>query len=172
MARMKKGAKTSLKDFNYYGPICVGDIVKDLDTQMECEIDCYGRAMDKAGIDHSKGRLSIVRPHGSSNPPIDIFGERSKDVAEDVAEDFQKDQLEGTEGLTEEASPAGGQETDSETSEATQSSTAEENDMTRGKTEPVTLGGFTDQQLADELRTRGYELTATKIIMVPQEIRL
>ena len=162
---MKKGAKTSLKDFNYYGPICVGDIVKDLDTQMECEIDCYGRAMDKAGIDHSKGRLSIVRPNGSSNPPIDI-------IFEEPEKDFQKDQLEGTEGLVEEASPAGGQETDSETSEATQSSTAEENDMTGGKTEPVTLGGFTDQQLADELRTRGYELTATKIIMVPQEIRL
>ena len=165
---MKKGAKTSLKDFNYYGPICVGDIVKDLDTQMECEIDCYGRAMDKAGVDHSKGRLSIVRPHDSSNPPIDIFGEGAKEPEKD----FQKDQLEGTEGLMEEASPAGGQETDSETSEATQSSTAEENDMTGGKTEPVTLGGFTDQQLADELRTRGYELTATKIIMVPQEIRL
>ena len=168
MARMKKGAKTSLKDFNYYGPICVGDIVKDLDTQMECEIDCYGRAMDKAGIDHSKGRLSIVRPLGSSNPPIDIFGEGAKEPEKD----FRKDQLEGTEGLTEEASPAGGQETDSETSEATQSSTAEESDMTEGKTEPVTLGSFTDQQLADELRMRGYELTATKIIMVPQEIRL
>ena len=168
MARMKKGAKTSLKDFNYYGPICVGDIVKDLDTQMECEIDCYGRAMDKAGIDHSKGRLSIVRPNGSNNPPIDIFGEGAKEPEKD----FQKDQLEGTEGLMEEASPAGGQETDSETSEATQSTTAEESDTTEGKTEPVTLGGFTDQQLADELRTRGYELTATKIIMVPQEIRL
>ena len=165
---MKKGAKTSLKDFNYYGPICVGDIVKDLDTQMECEIDCYGRAMDKAGIDHSKGRLSIVRPNGSSNPPIDIFEDRSKDVAED----FRKDQLEGTEGLAKEASPAGGQETDSETSEATQSTTAEENDMTEGKTVPITLESFTDQQLADELRIRGYELTATKIIMVPQEIRL
>ena len=162
---MKKGAKTSLKDFNYYGPICVGDIVKDLDTQMECEIDCYGRAMDKAGIDHSKGRLSIVRPHGSSNPPIDI-------IYEEPDKDFQKDQLEGTKGLTEEASPAGGQETDSETSEATQSSTAEENDMTEGKTEPVTLESLTDQQLADELRTRGYELTATKIIMIPKEIRL
>lgn len=165
---MKKGAKTSLQDFNYYGPICVGDIVKDLDTQMECEIDCYGRAMDKAGIDHSKGRLSIVRPHGSSNPPIDIFGEGAKEPEKD----FQKDQLEGTEGLMEEASPAGGQETDSETSEATQSTTAEESDTTEGKTEPVTLESFTDQQLADELRTRGYELTATKIIMVPQEIRL
>lgn len=165
MARMKKGAKTSLKDFNYYGPICVGDIVKDLDTQMECEIDCYGRAMDKAGIDHSKGRLSIVRPNGSSNPPIDI-------IFEEPEKDFQKDQLEGTEGLMEEASPAGGQETDSETSEATQSSTAEESDTTEGKTVPITLGGFTDQQLADELRMRGYELTATKIIMVPQEIRL
>ena len=162
---MKKGAKTSLKDFNYYGPICVGDIVKDLDTQMECEIDCYGRAMDKAGIDHSKGRLSIVRPHGSSNPPIDI-------IFEEPEKDFQKDQLEGTKGLVEEASPAGGQETDSETSEATQSTTAEENDTTEGKTEPVTLESFTDQQLADALRTRGYELTATKIIMVPQEIRL
>lgn len=168
MARMKKGAKTSLKDFNYYGPICVGDIVKDLDTQMECEIDCYGRAMDKAGVDHSKGRLSIVRPNGSNNPPIDIFGEGAKEPEKD----FQKDQLEGTEGLMEEASPAGGQETDSETSEATQSSTAEENDTTEGKTEPVTLESFSDQQLADELRTRGYELTATKIIMVPQEIRL
>lgn len=44
--------------------------------------------------------------------------------------------------------------------------------MTEGKTEPVTLESFTDQQLADELRTRGYELTATKIIMVSQEIRL
>lgn len=165
---MKKGAKTSLKDFNYYGPICVGDIVKDLDTQMECEIDCYGRAMDKAGIDHSKGRLSIVRPNGSNNPPIDIFGEGAKEPEKD----FQKGQLEGTEGLTEEASPAGGQETDSETSEATQSSTAEESDTTEGKIEPVTLESFTDQQLADELRTRGYELTATKIIMVPQEIRL
>ena len=165
MARMKKGAKTSLKDFNYYGPICVGDIVKDLDTQMECEIDCYGRAIDKAGIDHSKGRLSIVRPNGSSNHPIDIIFEESE-------KDFQKDQLEGTEGLKEEASPAGGQETDSETSEATQSSTAEESDMTGEKTVPITLGGFTDQQLADELRMRGYELTATKIIMVPQEIRL
>lgn len=165
---MKKGAKTSLKDFNYYGPICVGDIVKDLDTQMECEIDCYGRAMDKAGIDHSKGRLSIVRPNGSSNPPIDIFGEGGKETTED----FQKDQLEGTEGLVEEASPAGGQETDSETSEATQSTTAEESDTTEGKTEPVALESLTDQQLADELRTRGYELTATKIIMVPQEIRL
>ena len=161
---MKKGAKTSLKDFNYYGPICVGDIVKDLDTQMECEIDSYGRAMDKAGIDHSKGRLSIVRPHGSSKSPIDIF--------EEPAEDFRKDQLEGTEGLMEEASPAGGQETDSETSEATQSTTAEESDTTEGKTEPVALESFTDQQLADALRTRGYELTATKIIMVPQEIRL
>ena len=171
---MKKGAKTSLKDFNYYGPICVGDIVKDLDTQMECEIDCYGRAMDKAGIDHSKGRLSIVRPNGSSNPPIDIFGERAKDVAEDVAEDFRKDQLEGTEGLVEEASPAGGQETDSETSEAIQSTTAEESDMTGEKTflMNLALGGFSDQQLADELRMRGYELTATKIIMVPKEIRL
>lgn len=165
MARMKKGAKTSLKDFNYYGPICVGDIVKDLDTQMECEIDCYGRAMDKAGIDHSKGRLSIVIPNGSSNPPIDI-------IFEEPEKDFQKGQLEGTEGLTEEASPAGGQETDSETSEATQSTTAEENDTTEGKTEPMTLESFTDQQLADALRTRGYELTATKIIMVPQEIRL
>lgn len=162
---MKKGAKTSLKDFNYYGPICVGDIVKDLDTQMECEIDCYGRAMDKAGIDHSKGRLSIVRPNGSSNHPIDI-------IFEEPEKDFQKGQLEGTEGLMEEASPAGGQETDSETSEATQSTTAEESDTTEGKTEPVTLESFTDQQLADELRTRGYELTATKIIMVPQEIRL
>ena len=168
MARMKKGAKTSLKDFNYYGPICVGDIVKDLDTQMECEIDCYGRAMDKAGVDHSKGRLSIVRPNGSSNPPIDIFGEGAKEPEKD----FQKGQLEGTEGLMEEASPAGGQETDSETSEATQSTTAEENDTPEGKTEPVTLESFTDQQLADALRTRGYELTATKIIMVPQEIRL
>ena len=168
MARMKKGAKTSLKDFNYYGPICVGDIVKDLDTQMECEIDCYGRAMDKAGVDHSKGRLSIVRPNGSSNPPIDIFGEGAKEPEKD----FQKDQLEGTEGLMEEASPAGGQETDSETSEATQSTTAEESDTTEGKTEPVALESFTDQQLADALRTRGYELTATKIIMVPQEIRL
>ena len=165
---MKKGAKTSLKDFNYYGPICVGDIVKDLDTQMECEIDCYGRAMDKAGIDHSKGRLSIVRPNGSSNPPIDIFGEGAKEPEKD----FRKDQLEGSEGLVEEASPAGGQETDSETSEAMQSTTAEESDMTEGKTEPVTLKSFTDQQLADELRMRGYELTATKIIMVPQEIRL
>ena len=164
---MKKGAKTSLKDFNYYGPICVGDIVKDLDTQLECEIDCYGRAMDKAGVDHSKGRLSIVRPFSIVRPD-----KLSGDVAEDTAEDFQKDQLEGTEGLTEEASPAGGQETDSETSEATQSTTAEENDTTEGKTEPVTLESFTDQQLADELRTRGYELTATKIIMVPQEIRL
>ena len=143
----------------------MGDIVKDLDTQMECEIDCYGRAMDKAGIDHSKGRLSIVRPNGSSNPPIDI-------IFEEPEKDFQKGQLEGTEGLMEEASPAGGQETDSETSEATQSTTAEESDMTEGKTEPVTLKSFTDQQLADELRTRGYELTATKIIMVPQEIRL
>ena len=165
---MKKGAKTSLKDFNYYGPICVGDIVKDLDTQMECEIDCYGRAMDKAGVDHSKGRLSIVRPHGSSNPPIDIFGEGAKEPEKD----FQKGQLEGTEGLMEEASPAGGQETDSETSEATQSSTAEENDMTEGKTVPITLESFTDQQLADALRIRGYELTATKTIMVPKEIRL
>lgn len=165
---MKKGAKTSLKDFNYYGPICVGDIVKDLDTQMECEIDCYGRAMDKAGIDHSKGRLSIVRLNGSSNPPIDIFGEGAKEPEKD----FQKDQLEGTKGLKEEASPAGGQETDSETSEATQSTTAEESDTTEGKTEQVTLESFTDQQLADALRTRGYELTATKIIMVPQEIRL
>ena len=165
---MKKGAKTSLKDFNYYGPICVGDIVKDLDTQMECEIDCYGRAMDKAGVDHSKGRLSIVRPHGSSNPPIDIFGEGAKEPEKD----FRKDQLEGTEGLMEEASPAGGQETDSETSEATQSSTAEENDMTEGKTVPITLESFTDQQLADALRIRGYELTATKTIMVPKEIRL
>lgn len=162
---MKKGAKTSLKDFNYYGPICVGDIVKDLDTQMECEIDCYGRAMDKAGVDHSKGRLSIVRTNGSSNPPIDI-------IFEEPEKDFRKGQLEGTEGLKEEASPAGGQETDSETSEATQSTTAEESDTTEGKTVPITLGGFTDQQLADELRTRGYELTATKIIMVPQEIRL
>ena len=72
----------------------------------------------------------------------------------------------------EEASPAGGQETDSETSEATQSTTVEESDTTEGKTEPVALESFTDQQLADELRTRGYELTATKIIMVPQEIRL
>ena len=168
MARMKKGAKTSLKDFNYYGPICVGDIVKDLDTQMECEIDCYGRAMDKAGVDHSKGRLSIVRPHGSSNPPIDTFGEGAKEPEKD----FRKDQLEGTEGLMEEASPAGGQETDSETSEAMQSSTAEENDMTEGKTVPITLESFTDQQLADALRIRGYELTATKTIMVPKEIRL
>ena len=165
MARMKKGAKTSIKDFNYYGPICVGDIVKDLDTQMECEIDSYGRAIDKYGVDHSKGRLSIVRLNGSSNPPIDI-------VFEEPEKDFRKDQLEGTEGLMEEASPAGGQETDSETSEAMQSSTAEESDTTEGKTEPVTLESFTDQQLADELRTRGYELTATKIIMVPQEIRL
>ena len=165
---MKKGAKTSLKDFNYYGPICVGDIVKDLDTQMECEIDCYGRAMDKAGVDHSKGRLSIVRPHDSSNPPIDIFGEGAKEPEKD----FRKDQLEGTEGLVEEASPAGGQETDSETSEAMQSSTAEENDMTEGKTVPITLESFTDQQLADALRIRGYELTATKTIMVPKEIRL
>ena len=164
---MKKGAKTSLKDFNYYGPICVGDIVKDLDTQMECEIDCYGRAMDKAGIDHSKGRLSIVRPNGSSNPPIDI-------IFEEPEKDFQKDQLEGTEGLMEEASPAGGQETDSETSEAMQSTTAEESDMTGEKTflMNLALGGFSDQQLADELRMRGYELTATKIIMVPKEIRL
>ena len=89
MARMKKGAKTSLKDFNYYGPICVGDIVKDLDTQMECEIDCYGRAMDKAGIDHSKGRLSIVRPNGSSNPPIDIFGEGAKAPEKDFRKDLQ-----------------------------------------------------------------------------------
>ena len=170
MARMKKGAKTSLKDFNYYGPICVGDIVKDLDTQMECEIDCYGRAMDKAGIDHSKGRLSIVRPHDSSNPPIDIFGEGAKEPEKD----FRKDQMEGTEGLTEEASPAGGQETDSETSEAMQSTTAEESDMTGEKTflMNLALGGFSDQQLADELRMRGYELTATKIIMVPREIRL
>ena len=164
---MKKGAKTSLKDFNYYGPICVGDIVKDLDTQMECEIDCYGRAMDKAGIDHSKGRLSIVRPNGSSNPTIDI-------VFEEPEKDFRKDQLEGTEGLMEEASPAGGQETDSETSEAMQSTTAEESDMTGEKTflMNLALGGFSDQQLADELRMRGYELTATKIIMVPQKIRL
>ena len=165
---MKKGAKTSLKDFNYYGPICVGDIVKDLDTQMECEIDCYGRAMDKAGVDHSKGRLSIVRPHDSSNPPIDIFGEGAKEPEKD----FRKDQLEGTEGLVEEASPAGGQETDSETSEAMQSTTAEESDMTEGKTVPITLESFTDQQLADALRIRGYELTATKTIMVPKEIRL
>ena len=108
---MKKGAKTSLKDFNYYGPICLSDIVKDLSTQMECEIDCYGRAMDKAGVDHSKGRLSIVRPHDSSNPPIDIFGEGAKEPEKD----FRNDQMEGTEGLTEEASPAGGKETDSET---------------------------------------------------------
>ena len=167
---MKKGAKTSLKDFNYYGPICVGDIVKDLDTQMECEIDCYGRAMDKAGIDHSKGRLSIVRPHDSSNPPIDIFGEGAKEPEKD----FQKGQLEGTEGLKEEASPAGGQETDSETSEAMQSTTAEESDMTGEKTflMNLALGGFSDRRLADELRMRGYELTATKTIMVPKEIRL
>lgn len=32
--------------------------------------------------------------------------------------------------------------------------------------EPLTLEGFTDQDLADELRSRGYEVTATKTITV------
>lgn len=138
MSRMKKGAKTSLQDFNYYGPFYVGDIVKDLDTQMECEIDSYGRAIDKYGVDHSKGRLSIVRSYDAGNElKAELSGEEAK-----------------------------------ENTEATQSTTAEESDTTEGKTVPITLESFTDQQLADELRARGYELTATKIIMVPQEIRI
>ena len=138
MSRMKKGAKTSLQDFNYYGPFYVGDIVKDLDTQMECEIDSYGRAIDKYGVDHSKGRLSIVRSYDAGN---------------------------------ELKAKLGGEET-KESTEATQSSIVEEIVEEIDMTEARTLNSFTDQQLADELRARGYELSATKIIMVPQEIRI
>lgn len=138
MSRMKKGAKTSLQDFNYYGPFYVGDIVKDLDTQMECEIDSYGRAIDKYGVDHSKGRLSIVRSYDAGNElKAKLGGEEAK-----------------------------------ESTEATQSSIVEEIVEEVAMTEAKTLKSFTDQQLADELRARGYELSATKIIMVPQEIRI
>lgn len=138
MSRMKKGAKTSLQDFNYYGPFYVGDIVKDLDTQIECEIDSYGRAIDKYGVDHSKGRLSIVKSYDAGN--------------ELKAKLSDKEVKEST--------------------EATQSSIAEEIVEEVAMTEAKTLKSFTDQQLADELRARGYELSATKIIMVPQEIRI
>lgn len=138
MSRMKKGAKTSLQDFNYYGPFYVGDIVKDLDTQMECEIDSYGRAIDKYGVDHSKGRLSIVRSYDAGNELKAKLGDKEA----------------------------------KENTEATQSSIVEEFVEETAMTEAKTLKSFTDQQLADELRTRGYELTATKIIMVPQEIRI
>lgn len=83
MSRMKKGAKTSLKDFNYYGPFCVGDIVKDLDTQIECEIDSYGRAIDKYGVDHSKGRLSIVRSYDAGNElKAKLGGKEAKESTE------------------------------------------------------------------------------------------
>ena len=138
MSRMKKGTKTSLQDFNYYGPFYVGDIVKDLDTQIECEVDSYGRAIDKYGVDHSKGRLSIVRSYAAGNElQAKLGGEEAK---------------EGT--------------------EATQSSIVEDIVEEIDMTEARTLKSFTDQQLADELRARGYELAATKIIMVPQEIRI
>lgn len=137
MSRMKKGAKTSLQDFNYYGPFYVGDIVKDLDSQMECEIDSYGRAIDKYGVDHSKGRLSIVRSYDAGNElKAKLGGEEAKDT------------------------------------EATQSSIVEEIAEEIDMKEVRTLKSFTDQQLADELRARGYELSATKIIMAPQEIRI
>lgn len=172
---MKKGASTSLNDFNYYGTLRVGDIVMDLDSGIECEIDRYGRAMDKYGNDHSKRRLGIVKPWKPGDDEKKKRDAEEKAVKE-AEKDFQMDQFEDPEELVvelaEETSPAGGQKTDSETSEAMQSTTVEENAMTEEEKTPLTLESFTDQQLADELRTRGYEVSASKIIMVPQEVTL
>ncbi|MBQ0144995.1 MAG: hypothetical protein KBS78_07465 [Bacteroidales bacterium] len=172
---MKKGASTSLNDFPYYGTHRVGDIVMDLDSGIECEIDRYGRAMDKYGIDRSKKRLGIVKPWKPGDDEKKKRDAEEKAVKE-AEKDFQMDQFEDPEELVvelaEETSPAGGQTTNSETSEAMQSSTVEENAMTEEETAAPTLVSFTDQQLADELRTRGYEVSASKIIMVPQEVTL
>lgn len=173
MAALKKGATTSLVDFNYYGNLHVGDIVKDLDSGIECEIDKYGRAMDKYGNDHSKRRLAIVKPYDAG---AELKKKEAEKNAKEAEKDFQIDQLEKTEDakieLAEEPSPAGGQQKDSATSEAEQSSTAEESASMEEEKAPLSLESLTDQQLADELRKRGYKVSASKVIIVRQEVTL
>lgn len=175
MAALKKGATTSLVDFNYYGNLHVGDIVKDLDSGIECEIDKYGRAMDKYGNDHSKRRLAIVKPYDAGAELMKKRKEAEKN-AKEAEKDFQIDQLEKTEDakieLAEEPSPAGGQQKDSATSEAGQSSTAEESASMEEEKAHLSLESLTDQQLADELRKRGYKVSASKVIIVRQEVTL
>lgn len=174
MAALKKGATTSLVDFNYYGNLHVGDIVKDLDSGIECEIDKYGRAMDKYGNDHSKRRLAIVKPYDAG---AELMKKKEAEKnAKEAEKDFQIDQLEKTEDakieLAEEPSPAGGQQKDSATLEAEQSSTAEESASMEEEKAPLSLESLTDQQLADELRKRGYKVSASKVIIVRQEVTL
>lgn len=70
MGTLKKGTPTNMVDAVTQAKICVGDVCRDLDSGMECVADRYGRAIDKFGGDHSKGRLRVIEtPQEEASEP-------------------------------------------------------------------------------------------------------
>lgn len=155
MGKMKQGTFVTL-DKNY-GNICVGDHIKDADGFIY-KIDAYGRAVRKA--DRTKHSIKdLDGPEYYNDPeekasetpnqrptPVDVLSGPSVSELKKVYTDIKAAKRAGNEA----AAPRKRKQSRSKESASAQ----------------VTLAEATDQMLADELRRRGYKLTAKKTVNI------
>ena len=155
MGKMQKGTFVAL-DKNY-GNICVGDHIKDAEGFIY-KIDAYGRAVKKADrTAHSIKDLNSPECYNAPEKesaevpnrklaPVEVLSGPSVSELKTVDAEIKAAKRAGNEG----AAPRKRKESRSKESASAR----------------VTLAEASDQMLADELRRRGYKLTAKKTVNI------
>lgn len=147
MGKMKDGTFVAL-DKNY-GNICVGDHVRDAEGFIY-KIDSYGRAVKKA--DRTKHSIKDLDGLEYYNGPDEKASEapNQRPASVDVLSGPSVSELKKVDAAIKAAAPRKRKESRSKESASAR----------------VTLAEATDQMLADELRRRGYKLTAKKTVNI------
>lgn len=155
MGKMKQGTFVTL-DKNY-GNICVGDHVKDAEGFIY-KIDSYGRAVKKA--DRTKHSIKDLNGLEYYNGPDEKASEapNQSPAPVDVLSGPSVSELKKVDAAIKVAKRAG--------NEAAAPRKRKESRSKESASARVTLAEATDQMLADELRRRGYKLTAKKTVNI------
>lgn len=145
MKASKKGTPIGITDSSYH-PIKVGDSLSDPDTHGTLTVDRFGRIIDIAGtVKPAKDNYYRILPQRKHPAPVDPTpkSEPEKKLPESLP-DPASQEAEPVEAKAPEIEPV--------------VITAEE----PGKDAVNPLAGFPDRDLANELRRRGYQVTAVR----------
>lgn len=162
MARFRKGTPTGMRDM-FGGEICVGDVLKRVDTGAEREVGMYMELLDSQGLNIARkgiwdGSLYEVirkaeRPADAENvvKVIDAEPEKPAEAPQIVVESRGEEAPEVAE----------------EAKEAPEMAPEEEQ---KAQAEEFPFAVLTDEMLVHELRNRGFRGRLEKVVTISYEL--
>ena len=160
MARLRKGTPTGMHDM-FGNEICVGDVLKKVDTGAEREVGMYMELLDSQGLNVARkgtwdgGQYEVLR---KAETPVD---------AENVVKviDTEPEKPAETPQIVVESR---GEEAPEERQEETAEMAPEE--VVENKAESFPFAVLTDEMLVHELRNRGFRGRLEKVVTISYEL--